>query len=188
MSLERLLGNCLLVATFFGAYSLFALPADAAHRTQDGDVCRCSASLRFSRPGLQFLDGVLTLLPRVDVSVRTRGETSAPAWSVDLEYEGEALFTSNDVPPPDAVAFSGAQHVIGGSCGDNRYLFKGFALDPVPFTGFFSSLLGAGEEAQGTVRMQAHLVGCGGDEEHRVFRFTAGELGNLLVRGWRSAQ
>lgn len=188
MLLERLLENCLLAATFFGALFMFVLPADAAHRTQENTVCRCSANLRFSRPSLQFLDGVLTLLPRVDISIRTRGETSAPAWSVDLEYEGEALFTSNDVPPPDAVAFSGAQHVIGGSCGDNRYLFKGFALDPVPFTGFLSSLLGAGEEAEGTVRMRAQLVGCGDDKVHRVFRFTAGELGNLLVRGWRSAQ
>ena len=188
MSLKYFAISVLLVGMVFCVVVLSSFPADASHRTSGEETCRCSASLKFSRPDLQFRGGVLTFLPRVDVNVRTRGATSAPNWSLDLEYEGGATFSSHDVtPPPDAI-FTGSQHIIGGSCGDHRYVFEGLSLAPVSFSGLTRSLLHGRDELDGTVRMHAGFVGCDDDSEQRAFRFTLEELGNLAVRGWRSVR
>ena len=183
------LKECLAVAVIAVLATSFAPPVHARHRTRQAvPECQCSASLRFSKPDIGFREGVLTFTPRIDVSVRTRGDTSALDWSLGLDYEGSAAFSSEDVTPPADVPFAGSKHIVGGSCGNNRYMFKGFALDPVPFTGLIPSLVGSGEALDSTVHLMGQFTGCDTDELHRMFRFTMEELGNLKVRGWRSAR
>jgi hypothetical protein len=149
-------------------------------------ACSCSASLGFSRPSLEWRSSGLTFVPRVDVTVRTRGEAGGPDWSADMSYDGSAAFASEDVAAPGPVSFSGSQHVAGGSCGDNRYTFRGLALAPVSFSGLTRSLLGIDQELAGTVRLNARVEGCGFDEEQRMFTFEASEFGNLRVHTWRT--
>jgi hypothetical protein len=187
MSLKRVVTYVAVTSVIMGTLVSFTSPADAVHKTRE-ETCRCSASLKFSRPDLQFREGVLTFLPRVDVSVRTRGETSAPAWSLGLNYEGGATFSSHDVTPPADVTFTGSQHIVGGSCGDHRYVFEGLSLSPVLLSGLTRSLVSGGSELDGTVRMRAGFVGCDDDTQQRAFHFTLEELGNLAVRGWRSVR
>lgn len=179
-------GVFLLIALVFLSASPTAL---ASHRSEDeSPVCTCRASLKFAKPELSFKGGVLHFVPRVDVSIRTRGEATAPDWQIGLTHEGEANFSSEDVTAPGAVGFSGEQVVAGGQCGRNRYSFEGLSLGEVPFSQLLASLVGNNQELEGVVGMQASLTGCDQDEEHRSFKFRLRDLGNLKVYSWRSVR
>lgn len=163
-----------------------AAAAREARHTTDEAGCRCAASLRLSgRPDLQFRGSQLVWVPRVDVMIRTRGAAGGPDWSVGLNYEGNASFSSDDVTPPGDVAFSGSQNVASGACGNNHYVFRGMALPAVEMSGVTRSLVGEDERLNGTVRMRSALVSCGDDTEARQFGFSVRELGNLRISGWR---
>ncbi|MEX1997410.1 MAG: hypothetical protein WEA04_01905 [Candidatus Andersenbacteria bacterium] len=157
-------------------------------RENPSPTCRCSASLGLARPSLQFTSGGgLTLTPRVDVSIRTRGDHEAPPWVAELAYSGTTEYESDDVSVPAGVAFSGTQQVAAGSCGDT-YTFRGLALPDVSLTGLIRSLVGVDQELEGTVRLHATLNSCELDEEQRQFSFRVQEFGNLKIGGWRSAR
>jgi hypothetical protein len=157
-----------------------------AEKEAEETGCSCSASLSYSRPEVQWHSNVLTFIPRVDVTLRTRGETGGPDWSAQLAYNGSVSFTSADVAAPGDVSFSGSQQIAKGQCGDNRYKFSGLALPPVSFSGLTRSLFGTDDELDGIVRLTARVEGCGFDEERRMFSFTASDFGNLRVHGWRT--
>lgn len=160
--------------------------ARAARHTRNEAGCRCAASLRLSgRPDLQWRGSELTWVPRVDVAIRTRGAAGGPGWSVGLNHEGSASFTSDDVAAPGDVPFNGSQNVASGACGDNRYVFQGMALPAVSLSGVTRSLVGAHQRLDGVVRMRASLTGCGDDTESRQFGFSVRDLGNLRIGGWR---
>ena len=150
--------------------------------------CGCSATVGFSAPDLQWRSNNLVFVPRVDVSIRTRGEASQPNWSAGLTYQGTASFLSEDVAAPGVTSFAGSRTVASGPCGDNRYTFKGLALEPVTLAGVARSLVGVDQELDGMLRMMARIEGCGFDEETKAFPFIVQEFGNLSVRGWRTAR
>lgn len=154
----------------------------------DGTPCSCSAQLSFARPDLQWRGSGLAFIPRVDVSLRTRGETTDNDWSARLVYGGEAAFTSTDVSVPQPVSFAGTRVIQEGQCGSNRYSFTGLAIDEIPLTGLLRSLVGLDQELKGALKMSAHIEGCGFDEERRQFGFVVEELGNLSIGGWRSVR
>lgn len=168
---------------------LMAAAAREARHTSGEAGCRCTASLKLSgRPDLQFRGSQLTWVPRADVTIRTRGAAGGPDWSVRMTHEGTVSFSSADVTPPGDVAFSGAQSVASGACGNNRYTFRGMALPAMEMSGVTRSLVGERERLDGVVRMRAALAGCGNDAEARQFTFSVRELGNLRIGGWRSSR
>ncbi|PIT97795.1 MAG: hypothetical protein COT71_04205 [Candidatus Andersenbacteria bacterium CG10_big_fil_rev_8_21_14_0_10_54_11] len=175
------------LSELFGPAETSDSPGGGAEQA-DGSPCSCSARMSYSSPDLQFRNGVLTFIPRADVSVRTHGEAIEDNWTVDLDWTGTATFTSSDVPAPVPVAFSGRQHVVGGRCGNNRYSYRGLALPEVPFTGIAQTLFTTGSKLDGLVRMQTNLTGCDSDTEHKQFPFTVRTFGNLLVKNWHSAR
>jgi hypothetical protein len=162
----------------------FVPPVAASHLSDPNRPCACSTSLSFSRPDLQFRDGVLTLVPRVDVSIRSRGSAAQPGWTATLNYHGSTSYASDDVTVPGGVSFSGQEQVATMPCG-SRLSFKGMQLEPVTLSGITRSLVGNDQELDGRVEMAAEVVGCGFDSEHRAFTFELEEFGNLFVRGWR---
>ena len=162
--------------------------AREAEEAAEEQTCSCSARLRLSRPDVQWRNNVLTFVPRFDVSIRTSGEASAPDWSADLSYGGQAVFASEDVVVPAPVSFNGAQHVAGGACGNNRYTFSGLALEPVSLGSITRALVGQGEELDGVLKMQARIEGCGFEEESRQVGFTVKEFGNLRAGSWRTVR
>lgn len=167
--------------------------ADEALVSGDEDVeeaapCRCSVRLGYSKPQLQFSNGTLTFVPRMDVMVRSRGDFEAPGWTALLNYSGQSSYASDDVSLPNGVTFAGSQDLFSGSCGTN-YNFKGRQLPPVSLSGVVSGLVGLDQELTGTVRMDAELSACGeSDHEQRQFSFTWRDLFNLRTGGWRSAR
>lgn len=157
-------------------------------RVPEAAGCQCTARLSYAQPELQFRDGVLTLLPRLNVSVRTRGEAEAGAWALGVAYEGAAQFTSDSVEAPEPLSFSGERQIVGGQCGSNRYSFRGYVLPEVPLSGVVRSLFGADDELDGVVRVTSRLTGCAADAVDAQFRFQLAEFGNLTLRGWRRAR
>ena len=151
-------------------------------------TCSCSSRLSFARPQLQWRGGVLTIIPRVDVDIRTKGEQSDGDWAAHLFYEGSAMFESEDVVAPGSVVFNGSQEIQSGQCGDNRYSFTGLALPEITLPGLLRSLVGFDQELDGTVKMKAHIEGCGFDEEYQQFGFNVEEFGNLDVGRWKRAR
>ena len=128
------------------------------------ETCRCTTRLSFSKPSLQWRSGELVFVPKVDVSIRSRGEERI-AWTAQLAYTGTTGYESADV----------------------AYSFSGWQLPAVSLSGLTRRLVN-GEEIDGRVQMQAKLSGCGEDEEKRAFDFTLMDFGNLKVRGWRSTR
>lgn len=185
----RVFGVAVLALLILGVSLVPVTPAQASHVTDtENSTCQCSARLSFSRPELNFNASVLTFIPRVDISLRTRGSADAPDWSLGLNYTGQANFASEDVSAPGPLAFNGQQHVVGGQCGNNRYTFKGLALSPVTFTNIPWAIVGPKQELDGQVNLQAALQGCSQETKHSQFSFRLKEVGNLLVRSWRTVR
>lgn len=149
------------------------------------EACRCTTKLSFSKPSLQWRGGSLVFIPKVDVSIRSRGEERID-WTARLAYTGSTGYESTDVAVPAGVGFAGTQELFSGQCGDS-YSFSGWQLPAVSLAGLTRSLV-KGQEIDGRVQMQASLAGCGEDEEKRAFDFTLMDFGNLKMRGWRSAR
>lgn len=155
-------------------------------KEQEDTSCTCSAKLAFSKPSLQFKNGVLSFIPRVDVTIRSRGEASAPDWSATLEHSGSSSYSSEDVTVPGGTSFSGSEQIVGGSCGSN-FTFRGHALPEVSLNGLSQSLVGIDQELKGSIDMSATLKGCGDDESaHRMFGFKVLEFGNIKTGSWRT--
>jgi len=154
---------------------------------EEASACSCRARLRFSRPSLQFRSGTLVFVPRVDVSVSSRGDFQAPGWTATLAYDGSTSYESDDVTAPAGTSFGGEQDVFSGSCG-THYDFDGLQLSAVPLAGITSSLVGLGQELDGVVRMNATLSGCGFDSEQRQFGFRLRDLVDLRTSGWRTVR
>jgi hypothetical protein len=163
------------------------VPVDASHRTPEDPTCRCSARLSLARPALQFNGDTLQFIPRVNISITSRGDSSAPGWTARVAHSGQTSYTSDDVSVPSGVTFSGDQQVFAGSCG-NKFSFSGYQLPAVTLSGISRTLVGDDQELEGIVRMQADLTGCDSDSENRQFEFRVREFGNLRVGGWRTAR
>lgn len=151
---------------------------EARHLTTEPPTCTCSASLGFAAPDLQFQDGVLTFLPRINVSLRSRGPVAAPGWTATVQYSGTTT---------PGGGFSGKQDIAHGPCG-SRFSLRGVQLAPISLNGLTRGLLGHREELDGTLEMTAEVRGCGFDSEKKLSRFTLKEFGNLVVRGWRTVR
>lgn len=149
------------------------------------ESCRCRASLSFSKPSLQWRGGQLVFTPRVNISIRSRGEERM-AWTARLDLAGTSAYESTDREVPVGAAFGGSYELFSGQCGDT-YSFNGWQL-PAVVLGGLPKDLAKGEEVDGRVQMNARVYGCGEDEEKRAFNFTLMDFGNLRVRGWRSVR
>ncbi len=160
------------------------VPAEA-RLSVEPSTCSCSATLGFASPNLQWQHGVLTFIPRLNVSIRSRGSVAAPAWTAMVTYSGKTSFTSADVVGPSGSGFSGSQDIAHGPCG-SRFSLRGVQLAPVSLSGLTRTLLGKSETLDGAVEMTATVSGCGFDAEKKVSHFTLKQFGNLTVRGWRS--
>lgn len=141
-------------------------------------ACSCSASLRLARPSLHFGNAGLVFIPRVDVSVRGRGEADAPGLDVAVNYEGGA----------QGMAFNGTTNVLAGAACNGRYSFGGLKLARVVLPGLGFGALDEDEKVDGLVKLKASLVGCGFEEEHKQFGFTREGFGELQVGSWRSVR
>lgn len=160
----------------------------ASHRDNQPPTCTCSASLSFARPSLQWSGGTLTFIPKVNYSIRTRGDAGAPLATVSLHHEGSTSYSSDDISVPSGVSFSGDRNLVENiSCG-SRYSFSGYQLPAVSLTGVTRALVGEDQELDGKIQMKATMAGCGFEEENRQFSFTVKEFGNLFVRSWRSVR
>lgn len=177
----RFLSAMVLVATLFMGVS----PALASHNTDPNIPCTCSASVSLAKPQLRFSGGVLTFIPAVDISIRSRGNMAQPRWTATLAYSGETSYESDDVTPPGGTSFSTTKEMVSGYCG-SRYTFKGHQLPAVALSGLTSQFVGADQELDGLVKMKAEVTGCGEDSAEKGFKFTLEEFGNLFVRGWRT--
>lgn len=162
------------------------LEREAEDETEEVATCSCSAGLSFDRPQLQFSGGTLSFIPRVNVDLRSHGESSAPAFTVNLNYTGSSSYTSDDITPPAGVAFSGNKTVVSNALCGSTYSFGGLALSPVSLTGLSRGLVEEDQKLAGTIRLQADLAGCSEETEQRQFGFTLRQFGNLVVNGWRS--
>lgn len=167
---------------------------DDSDQSTDGEdsttpTCTCRVDVDYARPQLQFRDGVLTFIPVVDLSIRTRGDRSAPEWTADLSYSGQSSYQSADVAVPGGTTFSGTRQVVRGDCG-TTFDFDGYQLPAVPLAGLVRSLLGVDQDLSGTVRMDATLQACQETETvRRQFSFNLEEFGALdRVRSWRSVR
>jgi hypothetical protein len=171
------------IMSFFAVVPFEAQQAAA----QEEGGCVCTARVKFVRPEVRFSGDTLTFIPRIDLSIRTRGETvTGSLWSVSVGYEGEAIFTGSDAPPP--VSFSGDNEVANGQCGSNRYTFHGLELSSVPLSGVTTTLIGDDEQLDGAVRMAVRLNGCTYEEEQRSFVFRLRESLKMRVGSWRSVR
>lgn len=157
-----------------------AMPAgrQARHLSDEPPTCSCSATLGFAAPDLQFHNSVLTFIPRLNVSLRSRGPVEAPGWTAMVAYSGKTN---------PGGEFSGSQNIARGPCG-SRFSLRGVQLDPMPLPGLTRTLLGEDEELDGTIEMAATVQGCGFDSEKKMSRFTLKQFGNLTVRGWRTVR
>jgi hypothetical protein len=187
MSLKSLVSGALILVGLMGLALVVAPTAEASHLS-DPTRCTCSASLSFSRPSLQWKNGVLNFIPRVDISIRGRGEAGAPPLTVSIGYSGVATYETEDegVAVPADTAFAGNQPVVVGWPCEGRYKFKGLELTPVELTGVTQGGVGEDEELSGAVALNAAVVGCGFEEEQRQLRFRVQEFGNLKIGFWRS--
>lgn len=151
--------------------------AEASHRSNEPATCSCRATIGLSPLELQFRDGVLNFIPRVNVMIRSRGATAAPSWTATVTYAGQVT--------PAGGSFGGSQTVAQGPCG-SRFSLRGVQLQPVPIAGLTRTLLGEEEELTEAIDMTVTVAGCGYDEVHKMSRFTLKQFGNLVVRGWRT--
>ncbi len=149
------------------------------------ETCRCTAKLGFSKPSLQWRDGKLLFTPKVDVSIRSRGEERI-VWTARLSLEGVTGYKSTDVTVPAGVGFNGSYELFSGQCGDT-YSYSGWQLPAVELGGLTRNLA-KGQEVDGRVQMQAWLTGCGEDSEKKAFDFTLTDFGNMKVRSWRNVR
>lgn len=117
------------------AAATVAAPAAQASHLSDPTACTCSASVGLAKPDFQFVDGVLTLVPRVDFRVRSRGGAEAPPLTVSVNYEGSTAYESEDVTVPEGVAFSGQKQVVSGFPCNGTYRGSGIELTRVPCGG-----------------------------------------------------
>lgn len=188
MSLKSLMSGVLIVAVLGVLALVVAPPTQARHRSSEPSepTCTCKASLSLARPGLQWQSGVLTFIPRVDISIRGRGDSDAPPLDVSIDYSGVATYSSDDVSVPPDTSFAGNRSVVSGWPCDGRYRFKGLDLASVSLAGLTPDLVGEDQELTGNVTLDAAVVGCGFEEEHRQLRFRVLEFGNLKVGSWRS--
>lgn len=163
--------------------------ANASHlTTTTNPTCTCSASARFSRPELQFVNGVLTFIPRVDLSFSSRGKSNAPGWTAKVAYSGSSSYSSKNISVPAGVTFSSDEKTVAsGMCG-SKYTLKGYQLQNVPLSGVVASLLGKKQEMDGKITMQAQLSGCEVVALQQAFTFRLKELGNLSVGSWRTVR
>lgn len=171
--LRHLLGSSLVVGLL-----VVAPPAVARHLSDEPPTCRCSATLGFAAPDLQFQNRVLTFIPRLNVSLRSRGPFEAPAWTATVTYFGKTS---------PGGEFNGSQDIARGPCG-SRFSLRGVQLNPVPLAGLTRTLLGEDQELDGTVELSAAVTGCGFDSEKKMSRFTLKQFGNLTVRGWKTVR
>lgn len=161
------------------------LSAGAATSGAAQSQCRCSASLSYARPILQFRNGSLVFIPSVNIRIRSRGAERTP-WTAHIDLAGETSYSSKNATVPAGTSFSQSKDIYKGACGDN-ISFSGWQLSPVVLSGLNQGLTGK-QKIDGTVRMQATLSACATDSELKEFHFTLKELGNLLVRGWSSVR
>ncbi len=176
--IQQFVGGGLMVGTLFimGITPVQAMPAGRQARLSDEPpTCSCSATLGFAAPDLQFQNGVLTFIPRLNVSLRSRGTVAAPAWTATVAYSGQTS---------PGGEFGGNQDIARGPCG-SRFSLRGVQLAPVTLNGLTRTLLGNRQELDGTIEMAATVSGCGFDREKKMSRFTLKQFGNLTVRGWR---
>lgn len=183
MSLKSLISGVLLLAVMVSLALVVAPETEASHNSSG---CTCSASLSLARPSLQWQAGVLEFIPRVDISIRGRGNSDAPPLNVSIDYDGVATYSSEDVPVPPDTSFEGSREVVSNWPCDGRYRFKGLDLEDVQLAGVTRDLVGEDQELTGNVTLNAAVVGCGFEEEHRQLRFRVLEFGNLKVGYWRS--
>lgn len=180
-----------LIAAVLGVLALVvAPPAQARHRSSEPSepTCTCKTSLSLARPGLQWQNGVLMFIPRVDIAIRGRGDSDAPPLDVSIDYNGLATYESEDVPVPPDTSFGGNRSVLSGWPCDGRYKFKGLDLASVSLAGLTPDLVGEDQELAGNVMLDAAVVGCGFEEEHRQLKFRVLEFGNLRIGSWRSVR
>lgn len=182
--IRQFVGGGLVVGTLF---VMGVTPVQARHLSDEPPTCSCSATLGFVTPDLQFHNGVLTFIPRLNVSLRSRGPVEAPGWTATVAYSGKASFESEDVTPPAEQGFSGNQDIAHGPCG-SRFKLRGVQLNPVPLNGLTRTLLGNRQELDGNIEMEAAVSGCGFDSENKMSRFTLKQFGNLTLRGWRTVR
>lgn len=173
--IRQFVGGGLIVGVLF---FVSTVSVEARHLTTESPTCTCSASLGFAAPDLQFRNGVLTFIPRINVSLRSRGSVTAPGWTATVQYSGKTT---------PGGEFSGNQAVAQGPCG-SRFSLRGVQLAPVPINGLTRGLLGHHEELDGTLEMTAEVRGCGFDSEKKLSRFTLKEFGNLVIRGWSTVR
>lgn len=180
--IRQFVGGGLVISLFLlaGAFPAEAMPTgrQANHLSDEPPTCTCRASLSFAAPDLQFQNGVLTFIPRLNVSLRSRGPSGAPAWTATVAYSGKTN---------PGGEFSGNQDIARGPCG-SRFSLRGVQLTPVPLVGLTRTLLGEDEELDGIVELSAAVAGCGFDTEKKLSRFTLKQFGNLTVRGWRTVR
>jgi hypothetical protein len=105
--------------------------------------------------------------------------------AVVLDYEGETVFSSEDVTVPPGSAFSGTKTVVDGAICGSDYSFKGIKLGEVELAGLVRSLFGIDDQLEGVIKMKASVSGCGYEEEVRQMEYEAEEFGNLSVGRWR---
>jgi hypothetical protein len=163
-----------------------AMPsAFASHRTTQEPVCTCHASLSFARPSLSFGSDGLQFIPRVNVSIRLRGDQDGPRHTVGVNYEGSTSYTSDDVAVPGGISFSGQKTLLSDASCNGRWNFKGMELTRETLSGLTNSLVGDNQELKGTAHLKTSIAGCGFEEDHRQLMFTVKEFGNLRIGGWR---
>jgi len=143
--------------------------------------------MRFSRPDLHFSGGVLTFIPRVDLTLSSRGSAQAPSWTAAIDYSGQSSYSST-VAVPDGTSFSGQQTIVENAMCGSRYTLRGYQLGSIPLSGIVPSLIGKGQKLDGQVALRADLHGCEEETENRMFTFRLKDLGNLSVGGWRTVR
>lgn len=174
-----------LVVTALG-FLTNAFPVFARHTTTPSDACTCSVRLSYAKPDVQVRSGIVTVTPRINLDIRTRGKTTAPAWALQSTHEGTITFDSDDLPVPSSISFGKTQTLAGGQCGNNHYTASGVRLDTITLDQVSVASIHDDQEIQGRVALNTQLAGCAQEEEHRAFEFIVKEFGNLKIKSWRS--
>lgn len=157
--------------------------------TDEGDdnalpPCQCTASVSLDRPSFQWRNGTLTFIPRVNVSVRSRG-SHEQGWTLGIAHEGQMSYTSNDVATPAPHSFSGTRSVASGACGD-RYSHQGLELSTVALDGIVPSLVKDKQKLIGTARLKLDLSGCQNVTKAAENSFTLTANGQIKTNMWRT--
>ncbi len=162
--------------------------ADREDSDEISNSCDCSTRLRFSRPELVWRGDRLMFVPRIDLDIRSRGETSDPRFSAILDYEGETTLFSEDMRVSEGKGFAGKKAVVDGAICGSDYSFEGIRLGEVELFKMAGSLFSFIGELEGGLKMKASVEGCEYDEDYRQMEFSVEEFGNLSVGRWRRAR